>query len=213
MPDTADSTWGEWDARHRDDPYPLFARRASQSRCTSAAGRWARRLAGIGHDAARQALKDTRLSKDMVAALDQDPDVADAGLPGPDFARHMLAVDGEDHTRLAPPGVAGVRTFADRGTRARRSNASPMLCSTNSKRPDPTPLSTSIEGFAHPLPFRVICELLGVPGRGPGSAPPVVPDPVPAMERLPAARSRRRVGSIVATSSELGRRPPRAPSR
>ena len=40
----------------------------------------------IGHDAARQALKDARFSKDMLAALDADPDVVDEGLPGPAFA-------------------------------------------------------------------------------------------------------------------------------
>ena len=71
----------------------------------------------LGYEAARQALKDGRLSKDMLAALDQDPDVMDTGLPGPAFARHMLAVDPPDHTRLRRLVAAGVRAEPDRRAR------------------------------------------------------------------------------------------------
>ena len=78
----------------------------------------------VGHDAARQALKDPRLSKDMIAAMDADPDVVDEGLPGPAFARHMLAVDPPDHTRLrgSSPGRSPRRASP---RSSRRSSASP----------------------------------------------------------------------------------------
>ena len=55
----------------------------------------------VGYDGAELMLNDTRLSKDMQAA-DGPPcnEVVAAGLPGPDFARHMLAVEPPHHTRL-----------------------------------------------------------------------------------------------------------------
>ncbi len=166
MPDTADSTlaeWGGWSSATRDDPYPLFEKMRSQCpvhqvRLADGHDAWL----VIGYDAARQALKDTRLSKDMVAALDQDPDVADAGLPGPDFARHMLAVDGEDHSRLrhlvarafAPSRIDALEPEIERIANA-------LLDELEAAGPDAT--VDLIEGFAHPLPFRVIGKLLGVP--------------------------------------------------
>ena len=127
----AEPAWGDWDLPTRNDPYPLFA--ATRDVCpvqhvTLADGHDAYLV--LGYDAARQALKDSRLSKDMLAALDQDPDVMDAGLPGPAFARHMLAVDPPDHTRLRRL-VARVRAQPDRGTRTRRSKPSPGSCSTS----------------------------------------------------------------------------------
>jgi cytochrome P450 len=115
----------------------------------------------IGHAAARQALKDSRLSKDMVAALGKDPEVADAGLPGPEYARHMLAVDGEDHARLrhlvsrafAPARITALEPSIQRIAHA-------LLDDLQARR---EPSVDLIEGFAHPLPFRVIGELLGIP--------------------------------------------------
>jgi hypothetical protein len=47
----------------------------------------------LGYEAARQALGDPRISKDMVAALEANGDVVAEGLPGPEFSRHMLNVD------------------------------------------------------------------------------------------------------------------------
>jgi len=116
----------------------------------------------LGHDAARQALKDGRLSKDMLAALDGDPGVVDAGLPGPAFARHMLAVDPPDHTRLrrlvarafAPTRIAALEPSITR-------IAHDLLDDLEAAGPDA--VVDLVEGFAHPLPFRVICELIGVP--------------------------------------------------
>jgi cytochrome P450 len=139
---SSETAWGAWNRATRNDPYPLFDEMRSkcpvhQVRLADGHDAWL----VIGYDAARQALKDTRLSKDMIAALDEDPEVADAGLPGPDFARHMLAVDGDDHTRLrhlvsrafAPPGLPHSSP---------RSNASRAISSTNSKPLARTRLST-----------------------------------------------------------------------
>jgi cytochrome P450 len=119
----------------------------------------------LGHAAARQALKDGRLSKDMVTALRQDPDVVDAGLPGPAFAHHMLAVDPPDHTRLrrlvsrafAPTRIASLEPSIQR-------IADELL--DELEKAEPGAAVDLIEGFAHPLPFRVICELLGLPEEG-----------------------------------------------
>ena len=116
-------TWGAWDADVQDDPYPRFA--AMREACPVHRVRlgdghdaWL----VIGHAAARQALKDGRLSKDMLAAMDADPTVVDEGLPGPAFARHMLAVDPPDHTRLrglvarafAPSRIAALEPSIER---------------------------------------------------------------------------------------------------
>jgi cytochrome P450 len=156
-------TWGGWDDNTRDDPYPFLEQLRARGPVQAvhlADGHDA--YVVLGHDAARQALKDPRLSKDMVAALAADPDVVDGGLPGPEFSRHMLNVDPPDHTRLrrlvsaafAPsriaalePAVAGI--------------ADTLLDELAGAGPDTT--VDLVEGFAHPLPFRVICELLGVP--------------------------------------------------
>ena len=100
MADTS-VAWGGWEPPVRDDPFPLFADVQAQCpvrRVHLADGHEAWLV--VGHDAARQALSDARLSKDMVAALDGDGDVVAEGLPGPAFSRHMLNVDPPDHTRL-----------------------------------------------------------------------------------------------------------------
>jgi cytochrome P450 len=116
----------------------------------------------VGHDAARRALRDTRFSKDFVAALVEDPEVVDAGLPGPAFARHMLAVDGEDHLRL--------RQLVARAFAATRITAlEPAIVRIVDDLLDelaaagPGAVVDLVEGFAHPLPFRVIGELFGIP--------------------------------------------------
>jgi cytochrome P450 len=116
----------------------------------------------VGHDAARQALRDTRFSKDFLAALDEDPEVVDAGLPGPAFARHMLAVDGEDHARLRQ---LVARAFAP----TRIAALEPAIVRIADELLDelaaagPGAVVDLVEGFAHPLPFRVIGELFGIP--------------------------------------------------
>ena len=116
----------------------------------------------LGYDAARQALGDPRISKDMLAALAADGEVVAEGLPGPSFSRHMLNVDPPDHTRLrrlvsrafVPGRIAALEP-------AIRALASGLLDELDVLGPDAT--VDLIEGYAYPLPFGVIGELLGIP--------------------------------------------------
>jgi cytochrome P450 len=84
------------------------------------------------------------------------------GLPGPEFSRHMLNVDPPDHTRLrrlvsrafTPSRVAALEP-------AVRAIAGNLLDELDDAGPGAT--VDLIEGYAYPLPFRVIGELLGIP--------------------------------------------------
>ena len=116
----------------------------------------------LGYDAARQALSDPRISKDMLAALRDDGEVVAEGLPGPELSRHMLNVDPPDHTRLrrlvsrafTPGRIAALES-------AIRAIASNLLNELDAAGPGAT--VDLIEGYAYPLPFAVISELLGIP--------------------------------------------------
>ncbi|MDZ7732630.1 MAG: hypothetical protein U5R31_05475 [Acidimicrobiia bacterium] len=93
--------WGGWPAEIRDDPFPTFADLLAKGPvhpATLADGHDATLV--LGYEAAREALNDKTLTKNMVAALDADPDAVAEGLPGPDFAHHMMNADPPDHTRL-----------------------------------------------------------------------------------------------------------------
>lgn len=154
------AAWGSYDL---DDPFPVFAE--------------ARTLGGVhrvtladGHDAwlvvryqeAMAALNDSRLSKDMHAALAMDPGVVAEGLPGPAFARHMLTVDPPDHTRLRRLVSAAFSPRRVEGLRPRvRAVADDLLDEIAANGPDRR--VDLVASFAFPLPFTVICELLGVP--------------------------------------------------
>jgi len=90
-----------WGAHDRDNPFPLYAALRARSpvhSATLADGHPAWLI--VGFDEARAALNETRLSKDMHAALATSDVVVAEGLPGPALARHMLVVDPPDHTRL-----------------------------------------------------------------------------------------------------------------
>jgi cytochrome P450 len=154
------AAWGTYD---RDDPFPLFDE--------------VRELGAVhqvtlvdGHDAwlvvryeeALTALKDSRLSKDMHAAFASGAGVVAEGLPGPAFARHMLSVDPPDHTRLRRlvSGAFSPRRIQDLRPRV-QTIVDDLLDDLAALGPDgPADL---IAAFAFPLPFTVICELLGVP--------------------------------------------------
>jgi cytochrome P450 len=98
----------------------------------------------------------------MLAALQEAGDVVAEGLPGPEFSRHMLNVDPPDHTRLrrlvsrafTPGRIAALEP-------AIRAIASGLLDELDAAGPGAT--VDLIEGYAYPLPFRVISELLGIP--------------------------------------------------
>lgn len=156
-------TWGGWDPAIRDDPFGHFAQ--ARARCPVQQARLAdghRAWVVLGYDAARQALGDPRISKDMLAALQANGDVVAEGLPGREFSRHMLNVDPPDHTRLRR---LVSRAFVPRRITALepaiRRIAAGLLDDLKAKGPDAT--VDLVDGYAYPLPFAVIGELLGVP--------------------------------------------------
>ena len=162
MTDTLTS-WGGWERAIRDDPFGHFAE--ARARCPVQQARLADGHPAwvvLGYDAARQALNDPRISKDMLAALQQAGDVVAEGLPGPEFSRHMLNVDPPDHTRLrrlvsrafVPGRIAALEP-------AIRAIAGGLLDELDAAGPGAA--VDLIEGYAYPLPFGVISELLGIP--------------------------------------------------
>ena len=156
-------TWGGWEPAIRDDPFGHFAE--ARGRCPVQRVRLADGHPAwvvLGYDAARQALNDPRISKDMLAALEDNGDVVAEGLPGPEFSRHMLNVDPPVHTRLrrlvsrafVPSRVAALE-------QAVRDIAGNLLDELDGAGPGAT--VDLVQGYAHPLPFGVIGELLGIP--------------------------------------------------
>jgi cytochrome P450/uncharacterized OsmC-like protein len=157
------ATWGGWEPAIRDDPFGHFAQ--ARTRCPVQKARLADGHPAwvvLGYDAARRALNDPRISKDMLAALQEAGDVVAEGLPGPAFSRHMLNVDPPDHTRLrrlvsrafVPGRIAALEP-------AIRAIASGLLDELDAAGPGAT--VDLIERYAYPLPFGVIGELLGIP--------------------------------------------------
>ena len=157
------AAWGGWEPAIRDDPFDHFAE--ARARCPVQKVRLADGHPAwvvLGYDAARHALHDPRISKDMLAALQDNGDVVAEGLPGPEFSRHMLNVDPPDHTRLrrlisrafVPSRIAALEP-------AIRAIACSLLDELDGAGPGAT--VDLIEGYAYPLPFRVIGELLGIP--------------------------------------------------
>ena len=160
---TAIEALAAWGAHNRDDPFPIYAEvreRGAVHEVTLADGH--RAWLVVRYDAVRAALNDPRLSKDMHAALATGADLVAEGLPGPAFARHMLSVDPPDHTRLRRLVSAPFSPRRVEGLRPRvQSIIDDLLDDIASQGP-----STRVDlvaNFAFPLPFAVICELLGVP--------------------------------------------------
>jgi cytochrome P450 len=173
-----------WGASDRD-PFPLFAEVRALGPVhpvTLADGHDAWLV--VGHDEARQALNDPRLSKDMHAALALGGGVVAEGLPGPEFARHMLVVDPPDHTRLRRLVASAFSTRRVEALRPRVQAIVDNLLDALAER-DPEAPADLVVAFAFPLPFTVICELLGVPEGerttlGQGLVSMLVPTPTPA---------------------------------
>jgi cytochrome P450 len=159
MRDPALDAWGNYD---RDDPYPLFAQVQADGpvhEVTLADGHRAWLI--VGHEEAKTALNHASLSKDMHAALARDGAVVAEGLPGPAFARHMLSVDPPDHTRLRRLASAAFSRRRIEALRPRvRAIAGRLLDNLEARGDTVVDL---VKGFAFPLPFTVISELLGVP--------------------------------------------------
>lgn len=153
--------WGTYD---RDNPFPLFAEVLAEGpvhEVTLSDGH--RAFLVVGYDAAREALNHPDLSKDMEAALDAEGAVVAEGLPGRDFARHMLSVDPPDHKRLrglATPSFTRTRLAPLEG---RIVATVEELLDALEAQDGPVDL---VAGFALPLPFSVIGELLGIDSDG-----------------------------------------------
>jgi cytochrome P450 len=154
---------GAWGAYDRDNPFPLFAavrERGAVHQVTLADGHEAWLV--VRYDEARTALNDPRFSKDMQAALALSSDVVAEGLPGPVFARHMLNVDPPDHTRLRRLVAAAFSVRRIEALRPRvQAIIDDLLDAIAAAGPDGR--VDLVASFAFPLPFTVICELLGVP--------------------------------------------------
>src|SRR5262252_10306391 len=151
-----------WGGYGRDDPFPLFARvreLGAVHEVTLADGHQAWLV--VRYDAVRAALNDPRLSKDMHAALATGADLVAEGLPGPAFARHMLSVDPPDHTRLRRLVSAAFSRRRIEALRPRVQQIVDGLLDDLEARGDTA--VDLVKGFAFPLPFTVISELLGVP--------------------------------------------------
>ena len=209
---TTQEALAAWGAFDRDDPFALFAAVREQGavhHVTLADGHDAWLV--VGYDEARAALNDPRLSKDMHAALATGEGVVAEGLPGPAFARHMLSVDPPDHTRLR-------RLVSSAFTPRRVEELHPrvqtviddLLDDVAAGGPDGT--VDLVAAFAFPLPFTVICELLGVPeaDRGPlgqGLTAMLVPTSTPAEY----ARAKEASDAVVAMLGALVEAKQRAP--
>ena len=154
------AAWGNFD---RDDPFVLFAAvrtLGAVHRITLVDGHDAWLV--VGYEQALAALNDSRLSKDMHAALASGTGVVAEGLPGPAFARHMLSVDPPDHTRLRRLVSGAFSPRRIEGLRPRvQTIVDDLLDDVAAIGPDAT--VDLVGAFAFPLPFTVICELLGVP--------------------------------------------------
>jgi cytochrome P450 len=175
------AAWGSYDLY---DPFPMFAEireLGGVHAVTLADGHPAWLV--VRYEEARAALNDPRLSKDMHAALAMGTGVVAEGLPGPAFARHMLTVDPPDHTRLRRLVSSA---FSPRRVQALRGRvqtiADDLLDDIAAKGPNDR--VDLVAAFAFPLPFTVICELLGVPradraALGKGMTELLVPTPTP----------------------------------
>jgi cytochrome P450 len=152
--------WGSYDL---DDPFPVFAkvRQLGPVHAVTLAdghGAWL----VVRHEEARAALNEPLLSKDMHAALASSSGVVAEGLPGPAFARHVLTVDPPDHTRLRRLLSAAFSPRRVEALRARVQEITDDLLDVIALQGPNTRIDL-VTSFAFPLPFTVICELLGVP--------------------------------------------------
>ncbi|HQR25398.1 MAG TPA: cytochrome P450 [Nocardioides sp.] len=150
--------WGDLD---RECPFPLYDEvRASGPVHDVTLADGHRAFLVLGYAAAREALNHPDLSKDMHAALARGGDVVAEGLPGPDFARHMLSVDPPDHTRLRRLAAqAFSRTRLQRLEPRIGEIAASLLDDLAAQGDEPVDL---VAGYARPLPFAVLGELLGI---------------------------------------------------
>ena len=155
-----DARWGTYD---RSDPFPDYRTALDDGAVHAVTLRdglpaWLI----VRYEEARAALNDPRFSKGLHAALASGDDIVDEGLPGPAFARHMLGVSAPDHKRLR-------HLAAPRFTKQALAELEPRVRTIVDELLDglaargPHAVVDLMETFAFPMPFTVICELLGIP--------------------------------------------------
>jgi cytochrome P450 len=154
------SAWGDFD---RDDPFPLFAdvrRRGPVHHVTLADGHDAWLIVDFDEARSRSTINDSPRT-----CTPRSPRVMPwwpRGLPGPAFARHMLVVDPPNHTRLRRLVAGRVLRAPDRRSASPRRGDGRRVARCH-RRQGPDAVVDLVESFAFPLPFTVICELLGIP--------------------------------------------------
>ncbi|MCC3768802.1 cytochrome P450 [Streptomyces sp. UNOC14_S4] len=121
-----------------------------------------------GHAAARAALADPRLSKDMRHTRElfdrhMDQPVKRRG-SGPSLAVNMLGSDPPDHTRLRRPVARAFTARRVAALRPRVEEVARRLLTDMAPRRE----ANLLEAYAYPLSITVIGELLGVPERDHG---------------------------------------------
>jgi cytochrome P450 len=145
------------DPAFQNDPHPVYA----QMRRTGPVRR-VKLPSGLHawlvtrYDDGRRVLADPRLSKSIQAV-----GAASSGQPSltAPIARHMLAVDPPDHTRLRRLVSAAFTARRIESLRPRIEEITTELLDALEGEDE----ADLIDAFAFPLPIQVICELLGVP--------------------------------------------------
>ncbi|MFE5207093.1 cytochrome P450 [Streptomyces sp. NPDC056600] len=139
----------------RADPHPVYAelrRKGPVHRVLLPAPDEYETWLVVGHEEARAALADPRLSKDPEK-------LGSSRFDGDPVGKHMLASDPPQHTRL--------RTLVSKAFTPRRVEAlRPRVQEITDELLDrmlPAGRADLVESLAYPLPMAVICELLGVP--------------------------------------------------
>ncbi|MET7884669.1 cytochrome P450 [Streptomyces avermitilis] len=146
---------GEYGARFTEDPYPVYAELRERGPVHWVRTPQPEAYEGwlvVGHEEARAALADPRLSKD---GTKKGLTPLDAELMGP----YLLVVDPPEHTRLRS---LVARAFTMRRVEALRPRIQEI---TDGLLDEMLPRGRAdlVDSFAYPLPITVICELLGVP--------------------------------------------------
>ncbi|GAA2248480.1 cytochrome P450 [Streptomyces ruber] len=150
---------GEYGRRFTEDPHPVYAELRERGpvhrvRLPPPFAQVEVWLV-VGHEAARAALADDRLSKDASKDVFQ----AGAALADGLIGKHLLITDPPQHTRLR-------RLIAREFTGRRVERLRPRVQEITDALLDamlPGGRADLVESLAFPLPMTVICELLGVP--------------------------------------------------
>ncbi|MEQ3552858.1 cytochrome P450 [Pseudonocardia nematodicida] len=121
----------------------------------------------VGHAAARMALADPRLSKDVTVAQRVYERHTDPSARDRDFAQslnaHMLNTDPPEHTRLRKLVAAAFSPRIIEDLRPRIADITSAHADELRARLDTTGSADLLDAIALPVPTAVICELLGIP--------------------------------------------------